>query len=257
MEGASMVLEISGIVVGVVIGVAALLYAVQVLVPHRIRREHNDVAGFVYAVLGVLYAVMLGFVVVNEWSSLETVKNNIFTESNELGSLYWNARALPPDQGRALEKTTKDYANAVIDDEWAMMNNGRSSEQATRLVYTMRDEINALPTTTPKEQTIYQQSLEHVNSLAAARRARINESTERVPGILWVILILGSVLTVGYSFLFGLANFWAHLLIAAPLGVMVVFVLIVIDQLNHPFGGLVAVEPDAFHVFLNRLPAQR
>jgi hypothetical protein len=252
-----MTLEISGIIVAVLVGVAVLLYAVQALVPHGIRREHNDVAGFVYAVLGVLYAVMLGFVVVNEWESLEAVKSNIFNETNELGSLYWNARALPPDQGRALEKTTKDYANVVIDDEWEMMDRGQSSAEATQLVYTMRDEINALPTATPKQQEIYQQSLEHVNNLAAARRARINESSESVPDILWVVLILGSVLTVGYSFLFGLANFWAHLLISAPLGVMVVLLLIVIDQLNHPFGGLVAVEPDAFHVFLNRLPAQR
>jgi Protein of unknown function (DUF4239) len=252
-----MTLEISGIIVAVLVGVAALLYAVQVLVPHGIRREHNDVAGFVYAVLGVLYAVMLGFVVVNEWESLEAVKSNIFTETNELGSLYWNSRALPPDQGRALEKTTKDYANVVINEEWEMMNDGKSSAEATQLVYTMRDEINALPTATPKQQEIDQQSLEHVNNLAAARRARINESAESVPPILWVVLILGSVLTVGYSFLFGLANFWAHLVISAPLGVMVVLVLIVIDQLNHPFGGLVAVEPDAFHVFLNRLPAQR
>src|ERR1700749_1227264 len=109
-----MTLEISGIIVAVLIGVAALLYAVQVLVPHGIRQEHNDVAGFVYAVLGVLYAVMLGFVVVNEWESLETVKSNTFTEANELGALYWNSRALPPAEGRALEKTTKDYANTVI-----------------------------------------------------------------------------------------------------------------------------------------------
>ena len=250
-------LEVSGIVAGVAIGVAALLYAVQVLIPHRIRQEHNDVAGFVYAVLGVLYAVMLGFVVVNEWESLETVKSNTFTEANELGSLYWNARALPPAAGRALEKTTKDYANAVIDSEWSMMAGGESSAAATRLVYTMRDEINAMPTNTPRGQTIFDQSLTHVNNLAAARRARINESSESVPAILWVVLIIGSVLTVGYSFLFGLANFWSHVLIAAPLGVMAVLALIVIDQLNHPFGGMIAVSPDAFHIFLDRLPTQR
>jgi hypothetical protein len=250
-------LEVSGIVAGVAIGVAALLYAVQVLIPHRIRQEHNDVAGFVYAVLGVLYAVMLGFVVVNEWESLEAVKSNTFTEANELGSLYWNARALPPAEGRALEKTTKDYANAVIDSEWSMMADGKSSAAATQLVYTMRDEINAIPTNTPRDQTIFDQSLTHVNNLAAARRARINESSESVPAILWVVLIIGSVLTVGYSFLFGLANFWSHVLIAAPLGVMAVLALIVIDQLNHPFGGMIAVSPDAFHIFLDRLPAQR
>lgn len=252
-----MVLEIGGIVVGVSVGVAALLYLVQVVVPHGIRREHNDVAGFVYAVLGVLYAVMLAFVVVNEWESLQTTKENTFTEANELGALFWNARALPPAVGRALEKTTRDYANVVIDDEWPLLTEGQSSPDATHLVYTMRDEINALPTNTVQEQTLYQQSLDHVNNLAAARRERINESSESVPAVLWVVLILGSVFTVGYSFLFGVANFWSHLMIAAPLGVMVVLALIVIDQLNHPFGGMVAVEPDAFHIFLNRLPAQR
>ena len=252
-----MVLEIVGIVVGVSVGVAALLYLVQVVVPHGLRSEHNDVAGFVYAVLGVLYAVMLAFVVVNEWESLQTTKSNTFTEANELGALFWNARALPPAEGGALEKTTRDYANVVTDTEWPLMVNGQSSPQATQLVYAMRDEINKLPTNTVQDQTIYQQSLEHVNNLAAARRERINESSESVPAVLWVVLILGSVLTVGYSFLFGLANFWSHLMIAAPLGVMVVLALIVIDQLNHPFGGMVAVEPDAFHIFLNRLPAQR
>lgn len=50
-------LEISGIVAGVSTGVALLLWLVQHLVqhlvPHGVRREHNDVAGFVYAVLGV------------------------------------------------------------------------------------------------------------------------------------------------------------------------------------------------------------
>lgn len=252
-----MLLEIAAIVVGVSVGVAALLYFVQRAVPHHIRSEHNDVAGFVYAVLGVLYAALLAFVVVDEWESMESASKNTFTEANELGSLYWNARALPPDQGRALEKTTKDYATIVINSEWSIMAGGGSSPQATALVYVMRDEVNALPTDTPKQEALYEQSLEHVNDLAAARRERISESSETIPPVLWVVLVLGSLLTVGYTFLFGLANFWSHLLIVAPLGVMVVLVLVVIGQLNHPFGGMVSVEPDAFQIFLNRLPAQR
>jgi hypothetical protein len=252
-----MLLEVGAIVVAVSIGVAALLYFLQRSVPHHIRSEHNEVAGFVYAVLGVLYAALLAFVVVDEWESMEAANKNTFEEANELGSLYWNSRALPPDQGRALEKTTRDYATVVINSEWSLMVKGQSSPQATNLVYAMRDEINALPTDNPKQEAIYEQSLDHVNALAAARRERINESSESVPSVMWVVLILGSLLTVGYTFLFGLANFWAHVLIVAPLGVMVVLVLMVIDQLNHPFGGWVAVQSDAFHIFLNRLPAQR
>lgn len=252
-----MILVTTGLVVGVFFVVAILIRVVQRLVPHPLRQEHNDVAGFVYAVMGVLFAMVLGFVVVNEWEALNTAKANTFTETDELGSLYWNSRAMPADLGRELEPTTKEYAQLVIDQEWPLLDNGGYSPQATNLVYKMRDEINALPTDTPREQILYNQSLRHVNNLAAARRVRLSESSDRVPAILWAALILGSVLTVFYTFLFGLPKFWSHVLIAGPLAVLVVLGLVLIQMLDHPFSGMTAVRPEAFEIFLRGLPAQR
>jgi hypothetical protein len=43
------------------------LLVVQRLVPIAVRRQHNDEAGFIYAVLGVTYAVLLGLMVVAVW----------------------------------------------------------------------------------------------------------------------------------------------------------------------------------------------
>ena len=43
------------------------LVLVQRLRPARRRLRHNDVAGFIYAVLGVAYAVLLGLVVAAVW----------------------------------------------------------------------------------------------------------------------------------------------------------------------------------------------
>ena len=51
------------VAVSVLIAVAGLTL-VQRLVPSRLRREHNDVAGFIYAVLGVIYAVLIALVVI-------------------------------------------------------------------------------------------------------------------------------------------------------------------------------------------------
>src|SRR5918993_1917988 len=42
------------------------------LVPIAVRRQHNDVAGFIYAVLGVVYAVLLGLMVVAVWEEWNT-----------------------------------------------------------------------------------------------------------------------------------------------------------------------------------------
>ena len=56
------------VVLPVLLAVGGLLL-VQRLVPPRLRREHNDVAGFIYAVLGVAYAVLLAFVVIVTWET--------------------------------------------------------------------------------------------------------------------------------------------------------------------------------------------
>src|SRR3712207_8149226 len=57
------VLVVCGASVGAVVG----LVLVQRLVPATIREEHNDVAGFIYAALGVIYAVLLALVVIAVW----------------------------------------------------------------------------------------------------------------------------------------------------------------------------------------------
>jgi uncharacterized membrane protein len=48
------------------------LILVQRFVPIAVRRQHNDVAGFIYAVLGVTYAVLLGLMVVAVWEEWNT-----------------------------------------------------------------------------------------------------------------------------------------------------------------------------------------
>jgi hypothetical protein len=250
-------LKLASVVVGTSLVIAALIVAVERLIPHHVRAEHNDVAGFVYAVLGVLYAVVLGFVVVNEWESMGEADRNTFAEADELAAVYWDSRAMPADVGRDLEATTKQYAHTVIEVEWPMLNDGGYSSRATGLVYKMRDEINALPTDTPRRQTLFNQSLNHVDQLSAARRQRLSESGDRIPLILWVALIAGALMTIGYTFLFGLSKFLSHFLIAAPLAVMVVMAFVVINMLDHPFVGSIAVHPDAYEIFLRGLPAQR
>ena len=47
------------VVCGVSLAAVGGLTLVQRLVPSETRQKHNDVAGFIYAALGVIYAVLL------------------------------------------------------------------------------------------------------------------------------------------------------------------------------------------------------
>jgi hypothetical protein len=55
------------VVGGVCLAALAGLELVQRLVPAVSRKQHNDVAGFIYAALGVIYAVVLALVVIAVW----------------------------------------------------------------------------------------------------------------------------------------------------------------------------------------------
>ena len=51
------------VLVAVLVAVSGLIL-VERFVSASLRQEHNDVAGFIYAVLGVIYAVLLALVVI-------------------------------------------------------------------------------------------------------------------------------------------------------------------------------------------------
>ena len=78
------------------------LFFVQRWVPIEQRKRHNDVAGFIYAVLGIAYAVLLGLVVVAAWEQFQTARNTAEREADELAEIFWLGHRLPPPDGHRL-----------------------------------------------------------------------------------------------------------------------------------------------------------
>src|SRR6188768_2599896 len=61
---------------------------------------NNEVAGFIYAVVGVLYAVLLGFTAIIVWERFDNAQAGVDHEANALADLYRNAQAFPDDVRR-------------------------------------------------------------------------------------------------------------------------------------------------------------
>jgi hypothetical protein len=56
------------------------LMLVQRLVPATSRQPHNDVAGFIYAALGVIYAVLIALVVIAVWEEYGAASETVEQE---------------------------------------------------------------------------------------------------------------------------------------------------------------------------------
>jgi cation transporter-like permease len=88
--------------------------------------------------------------------------------------------------------------------------------------------------------------------LGDARRERLLAANGGLPTILWVVLIGGGVITIAFTYLFGLENTVVHTLMVASLALIIALSLFTVATLNHPFKGDVRIHPDAFEQVLDR-----
>ena len=245
------------VLLGVVAMVMAGLHLIQHWIPHPRRAQHNDVGGAIFAAIAVFYAVLVAFVIVALWTDDGTARQTTYNEANDLASVYWLSRQMPPAQGRPLERLTLTYARTVISQEWPLMARHHSSPAATQLIYQMRDQAFSLNPKTLHDQVIFQEVTTSVTALAADRRTRLDAVGAGLPPFLWAALIGGGALSVGFTFMFGLPSIWTHVVMAGLFAAVIVTSLILIKDLNYPFAGPGKISPEAFQVFLSRLPPPR
>ena len=245
------------VLVAVLVAVGGLIL-VQRLVPSTLRQQHNDVAGFIYAVVGIVYAVLLALVVIAAWEEHEMAKATVDREANELAEIFWLAHRLPETEGRQLQELARSYARVVVDEEWPLMSReGRASPRAWGLLDDMRLEVQELEVVTQADQVLYAQGLELVHDLADARRMRLVEADEGIPAVLWIVLIVGALVTVGFTYLFGLENTRAHRLMVAALAGIIALALFSVGALEYPFSGGARVGPGAFELVLERFETSK
>ena len=209
-------------------------------------KNHHDVAGFVFANLGVLYAVLLGFTVVNVQERFDKVKGITRLEAAYLDQLYQDAAIFPEKNRTQIRNAVKAYCESVLDEEWTLMAQGISSPitiQAFRNIWEAYYEIEPNGS---KEGMWYAESIRTLNQLMNTRISRILGSKESLGAEMWTLLLLGAIVMVTFVWFFGLESITLHILMASILATTVAFLLFLIYSLDSAFSGQVTVSPEAF-----------
>jgi hypothetical protein len=245
---------VGALIVGTCVAVVLMgLGVVQRLVPFAQRQEHNDVAGFIYAVLGILYAVLLAFVVVVVWQQYEDARAVNRAEANALADIYALAESLAEPDRSQVQDLARTYAEVVIREEWPLLADGQASDRAWEASYELQARAIALQPNTRAEQALYSRLLTQVSELLHQRRLRLLYSQDQAPPLLLWLLIGGGVVTVAFSYLFGLRNALAHSLMVAALAGLVAASILLINVLDFPYTGDFRLQPDSLVLVLQRL----
>jgi hypothetical protein len=137
------------------------------------------------------------------------------------------------------------------------MENTRATPRGWALIDDIRATLQRYNPRTEAGQELYAEGLDQVQRLADSRRTRLVQAEESLPTVLWVVLVAGGMVTVGFAYLFGLESTWAHRLMVASLAGVIALVLFTIGALDHPFAGGARVGPEAFELVLNRFETSK
>ena len=247
------------IVMTLVVVLAALggLVIVRKFVPRSRLTQHMDIAGYIYAVIGVIYGVILAQVVIAAWDEYREARDVTATEAAAVLNLDRLARIWPspaPDQIRA---ALIGYAQEVVAVEWPAMEGGdyslaTSSTQMPRL-WSAYDAVAQGPAGASAN---YDASLDQLDTLNTARRARFLLGERGLPLTMTITLLIGGVITIGFSYLFAVEDRLLHGVMTASLATLLALLLLLEYQLETPFEGVDAIKPTAMELVLETLESE-
>lgn len=227
---------------------------VQRLVPVQVRRIHNDVAGFVFSAVGVMFGVLLAFVVVVVWEQYDGTRLNTQSETSAAISLNHAMGAYhTAGQAADLRPALFAYLQEIVQEELPALAQLQRPPAKNPALEAIWKGVGDLTPTSERQQVLYTEMIGRLNEIERWRVRRLDDARDELPRVIWLALIAGAGLTIGFAFFLGTENVTAHGVMIAVLAALVGVVFYVIVELDHPFAGAVKVGPDGFEAVLEMM----
>jgi hypothetical protein len=222
------------------------------------RHKDTETVGLTYAIVAVVYAVLIGFIVVNVFEASAKSEGIATTEANQLSNLKFDSLGLSNDESLLIRNGVDKYLDTVIHSEWPSQQDGDIEEKAFEpgweQVSRLSTQLAAYEPGTTGQSVTKGEMLRVMDDLVEARRNRIEAAGEHVPDVIWQILLLAGAVAVGYTYLFGAHSFKIHLAIVGLIAATISLVFVLIIELDYPFRGEVSVSDEAFVAALSANP---
>ncbi|HVB81588.1 MAG TPA: DUF4239 domain-containing protein [Candidatus Binataceae bacterium] len=230
------------------------LYLVRVLVPLETLKKNHEVAGFTFGVLGAFYGLLLAFVIVAAWERFDRANENVEEEGVALISLYRLSKGFAAPAAGDMQQAIRAYTHRLIDVEWPAMADSKFAS--------IDDSVGTLPlwqivaTYKPensRQTLLVDKSFDQLSKLTEETSLRYLYSEENLPSVVWLVIYAGLLITIGFSYFFGLETFWSQALMCATFSTLLGLTILAILELAHPYQGTVIVSAQPFRYALSRM----
>lgn len=204
--------------------------------------------GYIFAILGSFYGLLLGFVVFLVWDSLNDAQTNANREGSIARGLYRDIKYYPDQEKmKPLMTSYMNYVRGVVYEEYPDMEKmlpiDKRHRQYFNEVFIQMEKLD------PRDPRI-SQMFTHLNELATSRSLRQLDASSEIPVEVWIPLLLGGFVILMFAMLVDVESVWLHAWVNGLLGAFIGMVIYLIIILDHPFTGKMRIEPVEFETIL-------
>jgi zinc transporter ZupT len=229
-----------------------VLWLIRSRLSQHEHRPSNDVMGFVYATIGVIYGVILGFIVITVWQEFQDATARTDQEALTVANLIRLSPGLPESSRAEAQQTLMDYLNIVVTNEWPQMEADKPlGDEGIQKINTLWD-IYAQAQAEQTDSAYFSAGLDQLTKLGTLRRERALTANESLPAILWIVLVAGGALTVAFAGGFSVESWGLHAWMVAALAALIALLLLLVVEMNQPFRGDIRVDDNSFRFVMDQ-----
>ncbi len=249
------------LVVLFIVGSTALslagLWLVRKKVELSVIRSYHEVAGYLLSVIGTLYAVLLGFIVVDSLSKFDQARVLVEEESNGVANVFFLADNFPEKERHEIHIRCLRYVDAVINTEWKSMRSGEPSREALYELRALWTTVSKFQPANQNQTSLWESMLSGMETIGTNRRLRIIAAKFGLSPVMTAVLIIGATITIVFTYFFGLEKFRAQAVMTALVSLTLSLNVCLVLLYGYPFRGGIDVPPSAFlfdrHIIRNEL----
>ncbi|MDQ0947840.1 hypothetical protein QFZ24_001763 [Streptomyces phaeochromogenes] len=241
------------LVLALAMAAASVVVLIVTVVRHHTAAEDDDpsetpdVIEYMTMMIGVVYAIVLGLAIAGVWEARGVAQDHVQNEAYALHEISERVRVYPPDVRDRIRDDVNDYVGHVVTTEWkAMADDGRVTDQGTKLLAKIRHDVTDYEPRTDFEAQAYQPLLDQVTAADNARTARSESTAPTMPGVVWFGLITGAVVTVGLIFALQIRRTLREVILAGLFAALIAFLLFLIWDFDAPYSRGITATADPF-----------
>lgn len=218
------------------------LYLTKYIIPNNFQKEElGSLGGFLSGVVGSMYAVSTGFVLIYLLGNFNKAQEVVATESIVLMRLADSVSWLPHKMQSTIYLDIKNYTQEVVGREWQSMKAGKKiGHEALSFLQDINKRLKAYNADDQMQLFIKEEIIKEVKELYTVRYNRIKMSYFSLNIQYWIVIFIMTIINLIFVCMLG-TKLYLHkisVMLVCITSSSMIFLLLILDK---PFRGSFAV----------------